>query len=253
VAAAPNEALAAAPDAVADATPATDTLFAPVENAVAKSDVSSRSLLPEPEFIPTEIAPSVQETTEEPAREPAPAETTAAPVESTPTEAKPAEEPAFIEVWRPAGRSERRPHRPRRPHRQPQTRVAVTDAATVIPAEGEATATPSADTAAPTRGPRRPRREHGERADREKRQDRHDRQQRVEKQGERAERHDRGPRRDRPRRERGETVDRAERDRYYAKPFGNSGARDKQPDPNSPFAKLAALKQQLEQSGKDPS
>jgi ATP-dependent RNA helicase SUPV3L1/SUV3 len=75
----------------------------------------------------------------------------------------------------------------------------------------------------------------------------------VEKHGERAERHDRGPRRDRPRRERGETVDRAERDRYYAKPFGNSGARDKQPDPNSPFAKLAALKQQLEQSGKDPS
>src|SRR5262247_2044001 len=54
-----------------DATPATDTPFAPVENAVAKSDVSSRSLLPEPEFIPTEIAPLVQETTEEPAREPA--------------------------------------------------------------------------------------------------------------------------------------------------------------------------------------
>ncbi len=52
----------------------------------------------------------------------------------------------------------------------------------------------------------------------------------------------------------GESVDRAEREQYYAKPFGNrSGGRDKQPDPNSPFAKLAALKQQLEQSGKDPS
>jgi ATP-dependent RNA helicase SUPV3L1/SUV3 len=107
--------------------------------------------------------------------------------------------------------------------------------------------------ATPSRGPRRPRREHGERADREKRQDRQERQQRVDKQGERSERHDGGARRGRPRRERGESVDRAERERYYAKPFGNSSGRDKQPDPNSPFAKLAALKQQLEQSGKDPS
>jgi ATP-dependent RNA helicase SUPV3L1/SUV3 len=48
-------------------------------------------------------------------------------------------------------------------------------------------------------------------------------------------------------------VDRADREQYYAKPFGSSGGRDKQPDPNSPFAKLAALKQQLEQGGKEPS
>ena len=75
----------------------------------------------------------------------------------------------------------------------------------------------------------------------------------MQKQGERAERQGGGPRRDRPRRERGESVDRAERERYYAKPFGSSAGRDKQPDPNSPFAKLAALKQQLEQSGKEPS
>ena len=74
----------------------------------------------------------------------------------------------------------------------------------------------------------------------------------MQKQGERGERQD-GTRSGRPRRERGESVDRAERERYYAKPFGNSGGRDKQADPNSPFAKLAALKQQLEQSGKDPS
>jgi ATP-dependent RNA helicase SUPV3L1/SUV3 len=72
----------------------------------------------------------------------------------------------------------------------------------------------------------------------------------VERQGGgRGERQDRGRRRDR-----GDSVERAEREQYYAKPFGNrSGGRDKQPDPNSPFAKLAALKQQLEQSGKDPS
>jgi ATP-dependent RNA helicase SUPV3L1/SUV3 len=75
----------------------------------------------------------------------------------------------------------------------------------------------------------------------------------MQKQGERGERQEGRPRGGRPRRERGDSVDRADRERYYAKPFGNSGGRDKQPDPNSPFAKLAALKQQLEQSGKDPS
>ncbi len=50
----------------------------------------------------------------------------------------------------------------------------------------------------------------------------------------------------RPRRDRGDQVERAEREQYYAKPHGSgSGARDKAPDPNSPFAKLAALKQDL--------
>ena len=252
------EAAAAAPDAPVETAPASETPveLAPVESAAAASatDVSSRSLLPEPEFIPAEVAPSVQEPAQESAREPASAETAvAAPVESAPTEAKPAEEPAFIEVWRPAGRSERRPHRPRRPHRQQQTQVAATDGAPAAPAEGEAAAAPSADATAPSRGPRRPRRERSEGADREKRQEGFERQQRMQKQGERGERQDGRPRSGRPRRERGESVDRAERERYYAKPFGNSGGRDKQPDPNSPFAKLAALKQQLEQSGKDPS
>src|SRR5262245_17862617 len=250
-----TEAPAAVPDVVANATPATDTTFepAPVESAVPKSDVPSRSLLPEPEFVQAEAAPLVQQQADELAPVAAPVEATTAPVESAPTEAKPAEEAAFIEVWRPAGRSERRPHRPRRQHRQQQTQVVEAEGTAATPAEGGAAVSASTDTAAPTRGPRRPRRERGEGADREKRQDRHERQQRVEKQGERAERHDRGPRRDRPRRERGDTVDRAERERYYAKPFGNSGAREKQPDPNSPFAKLAALKQQHEQRGKDPS
>jgi ATP-dependent RNA helicase SUPV3L1/SUV3 len=250
------ETVAAAPDVAVVAMPAAEAPSEPmpVENAAAVSDLSSRSLLPEPEFVPAEAAPSVQEPVEEPAPEATPAETVAAaPVESTSAEAKPAEEPAFIEVWRPAGRSERRPHRPRRPHRQQQARVIVTDGATSPPAEGEATAAPSADASAPARGPRRPPRERTEGAGREKRQERHERQQRMQKQGERSERQDGRPRSGRPRRERGEGVDRAERERYYAKPFGNSGSRDKQPDPNSPFAKLAALKQQLEQSGKDPS
>lgn len=255
-ASATTETVAAAPDVAVVAMPAAEAPPGPVpvESAAAVSDLSSRSLLPEPEFVPAEAAPSVQEPVEDPTREAKPAETVAAaPVESTSAEAKPAEEPAFIEVWRPAGRSERRPHRPRRPHRQQQVQVVVTEGATAPPAEGEATAAPSADASAPARGPRRPPRERTEGAGREKRQERHERQQRMQKQGERSERQDGRPRGSRPRRERGEGVDRAERERYYAKPFGNSGGRDKQPDPNSPFAKLAALKQQLEQSGKDPS
>jgi ATP-dependent RNA helicase SUPV3L1/SUV3 len=254
-ASATTETVAAPPDVAVVTMPAAEAPSGPVpvESAAAVSDLSSRSLLPESEFVPAEAAPSVQEPVAEPAREATAAETVAAaPVESTPAEVKPAEEPAFIEVWRPAGRSERRPHRPRRPHRQKQAQVIVTDGATAPPAEGEATAAPLADASAPARGPRRPPREPTEGAGREKRQERYERQQRMQKQGERSERQDGRPRSSRPRRERSEGVDRAERERYYAKPFG-SGGRDKQPDPNSPFAKLAALKQQLEQSGKDPS
>jgi ATP-dependent RNA helicase SUPV3L1/SUV3 len=171
-------------------------------------------------------------------------------------EGKPSEEPDFIEVWRSAGRSERRPHRPRRRQHPQQTQVSVSGsdvAARAPPAEVDAAASASPEAASPSRGPR-PRHDRGDRPEREKRQDRHERQQRMERQGERPERQDRGPRRERPRRDRGERVDRAEREQYYAKPLGsNSGGRDKQPDPNSPFAKLAALKQQLEQSGKEPS
>ena len=99
--------------------------------------------------------------------------------------------------------------------------------------------------------------------DRQARRDRHDRQQRAARQGERAERKDQGgprlgthgnrqpPRGDRPRRKRDDGPDRAEREQYYAKPHGSGGSRNKEADPNSPFAKLAALKQQLEQ--KEPS
>ena len=112
------EAAAAAPDATVEAAPASETPIEPalVESTAAASatDVSSRSLLPEPEFVPAEVAPSVQDPAQEAVQEPAPTETAAAaPVESASTEAKAVEEPSFIEVWRPAGRSERRPHRPR--------------------------------------------------------------------------------------------------------------------------------------------
>src|SRR5262249_8064339 len=133
---APTEALAAAPDAIADAAPAVETPFEPAvgESAEPQPDVSSRLLLPEPEFVPAGVAPSLQTSIQAPPRAAEPAEPTTAPIESAATEAKAAEEFAFIEVWRPAGRSERRPHRPRRPHRQQQTQVAATDGATATSA-----------------------------------------------------------------------------------------------------------------------
>jgi len=128
--------------------------------------------------------------------------------------------------------------------------------ADAVEANAAAPATPAAAEAAP----RPPRREF--QPDRQARRDRHERQQRAERQGQRSERRDQGgarlgthgnrqaPRGDRPRRKRDDGPDRAEREQYYAKPHG-SGGRNKEPDPNSPFAKLAALKQQLEQ--KEPS
>ena len=268
----PTDATAVSTDVAAETLPASDASpapagTAPVETAPTEgTGVPSRSLLPSPEFVAPEAAQSAPEPVPVPAEEAAKteavsveaaAETVAASgaAQAASVETTAAEEPAFIEVWRSAGRSERRPHRPRRPHRaQPQATPG--EAGTVaanVPAEVAAAAPASADAAQPSPGPHRPRLEHGDRPDRQQRQDRHERQQRSERQGERVERQDRGPRRDRPRRDRGERVDRAEREQYYAKPFGSSGGRDKQPDPNSPFAKLAALKQQLEQGAKEPT
>ncbi len=232
---------------------------------------SSIALLPEAEFLAqageapvAEPAPAIApaEPAPEQAAAPAAAATPADAAEAaTTTEAATelaAEEPAFIEVWRPAGRSERRPHRPRRP---PRPQQAVQAAAPAAGGEAAAAA-PAAEAAAPAEGaepsgkPRRHGRPDG--ADNQARRARHDRQQRADRQQQRGERQgdrqDSGARRDRPRRKRDDGPDRAEREQYYAKPYGAGGERrDKQPDPNSPFAKLAALKQQLEQNGKESS
>jgi ATP-dependent RNA helicase SUPV3L1/SUV3 len=271
-----NDATAAPADVVVEAVATTDTSSVPAEAANAEplapevvvagiataeiasaAELPSRSLLPGPEFVAPEAAPLVQEpmaalaveaapvVVDEPARPEGIVLDAAANAPTGSAESKPSEEQAFIEVWRPAGRPERRPHRPRRPQASPQTPDAATVTA-VAPVEGAAVST-SADAAQQPLDSRRPR------VDRQQRQDRHERQQKLERQGKRVERQDSGPRRERPRRERGDRVDRADREQYYAKPFGGSGGRDKQPDPNSPFAKLAALKQQLEQGGKEPS
>jgi ATP-dependent RNA helicase SUPV3L1/SUV3 len=274
----------------------TETVEAPAGEAVALeapvADVASFdsvTLLPEPPLVPTEpaiAAPEAQQnaaqqipdTVETAAFEGIPATEIVAPeaqnaaqqisgdaaAEAAPLDAAAAPvaaaEPAFIEVWRPGGRSERRPHKPRRPPRPQQAPVAATAAPELAAATADATPA-SADAAAPAPGgpPARDDRKDG--PNRQQRQERHERQQRMERQaksfGQRNERQGTHggtapPRGDRPRRDKGNQVERAEREQYYAKPHGGGGRQNKDPDPNSPFAKLAALKQQLEQNTKEP-
>jgi len=140
-----------------------------------------------------------------------------------------ADEPAMIEVWRPgrAGRPERREgrHRPRfRRHEAAKEGASVQPgqpdgASAPAPTAGEAAAAPAASAetkTAPAASPR-PSRQHR--------------------------RHREAPSEhasERPRRERERPGSSARHDR-----------RDKAPDPNSPFAKLAALKAQLEAEAKE--
>jgi ATP-dependent RNA helicase SUPV3L1/SUV3 len=183
---------------------------------------ASLEMLPAPDFVP-----------DAPPAEPSDAAVVA----------KPAEEPVYIDVWRPAGRSEKRPPRARRPQRAVQA-PSVAPAATNGSDATAVVAAPAPETSEKA-GDFRPKRQD--------RQERHERQQRVERQSKGLGQRQGGgpPRGDRPRRDKGDRVEKAERDQYYAKPHGsNSGGRDKAPDPNSPFAKLAALKQQLEQNNK---
>jgi ATP-dependent RNA helicase SUPV3L1/SUV3 len=226
---------------------------------------SSASLLPDAELMPapaepprvesppTEVAaPAPEQQTEEKSEEHVALPGTEGTSEhggvrpnETSASSAAAEEPAFIEVWRPAGRFEKRANRPRRAPRAPKKPDAPVE--TVAAAPADATVSPVAGEATEKTPNSRP-----VRKDRQQHQDRHERQQRMEKQGQRVERKDNTQRRDRPpRRDKGDRVERAEREQYFAKPHGSSDRRDKAPDPNSPFAKLAALKQQLEQNPKE--
>lgn len=167
-------------------------------------------------------------------------------------------EPELIEVWRPGRFEERRPHRGGRPQegqrRPPRRRdggaarpaatpsVAADTAATAVtaPAEqaGEAATSPSAPSPHPDRPPRR-------------RDDRRD-DNRPERRDDRPpkRRDDRGEER---RAERGRGSRRADQDRERREfqQYAPKERRDKGPDPDSPFAKLLALKEQLEANAKE--
>jgi ATP-dependent RNA helicase SUPV3L1/SUV3 len=159
----------------------------------------------------------------------------------------------FIEVWRPARRDdqarnprrERRP-RPRRSQREPPAAAAAAAPAAAVSAElGTAPAAgarqdPGSDRTRrpdrqrpvhrPERDPPRPKRARAPRGDDER--------------PSRGDRGGRAPRGDRPDR------DPALRAKYI-KGRGERGDR-REPDPDSPFAKLAALKEQLEAGSKEP-
>ena len=152
--------------------------------------------------------------------------------------AQPAEEPALVEVWR-TGRPEgrRRPHDRHRQHDKPgRTDEArrTSDQAPAIAAGGEA----AAPAEQPTDGaPGKPGRRHRHRYQGGERQGERQEARHGDRHAERRDRPDRPPRdRERPQ-QRPARFERRER--------------DKAPDPNSPFAKLAGLKAQLEAEAKE--
>lgn len=217
-AAAPQEAEPIIGEAAAEA--------APVENAAPVDDTPAADEAPVAEAAVVE----------------APAAEGAEPVEA----AAPAE-PDLIEVWRPHRQHQhgRRPERnqQRRPHRgaQPQPQAAQAgEAAPEAPAEGGAP--PRRDDRRNNRGPN-PRREGGEPGRSGPRPERGPRSQG----GDRNERKggDRRPDRDRDRDQRRSGGG----DRTFAS-TERPAPRERQPDPNSPFAKLLALKAELEGKGK---
>jgi len=187
------------------------------------------------EPVEAALQPAADFVTAVPTAEPGETETTATPsgtvAEVSPNIAtdKPSEEPVMIEVWRPgrAGRPEgaRRPRFKRRESgrhkaaeqgapRQPEQAVPAVAAA-------EAGASPPSAEGAATEQPHA------------KRHQRHHRRPKPEQ------------RFDRPPRER-------DRERPARPPrFEQRREREKAPDPNSPFAKLAALKAQLEADAKE--
>jgi ATP-dependent RNA helicase SUPV3L1/SUV3 len=161
-------------------------------------------------------------------------------------------EPELVEVWRPGGRSEERRGQRRPPQwqraRQTHGGISAADAtaAGAITAEGKTE--PAADTSIENKGTphRRPHRLKGESgAERDDRGQRRQKDQRAEHRSERQ-----GDRTERTRGERPHFA-KARNEHKDRRDYAPHREREKQVDPNSPFAKLAALKAQLEAAAKE--
>ena len=241
-----SEAEIAAPPAPAQ--PMLEELFEPAADQAPPIEMPASPIEvadPTPASEPTPgDAPALAQSEPPSMSEPAPATDVVAP------------EPQLIEVWR-LGRPEgpRRHQRPPRarsarpPRAQEQVPAIAADAAAVTASAGDGV-TASAETAdaAPAPRPRHHRHEPGnrersepERSDRGGRPERPERKERTDRHG----RPERAPRGDRPER------DPDLRAKYLTGRGESRGGRDKAPDPNSPFAKLAALKEQLEANAKE--
>jgi ATP-dependent RNA helicase SUPV3L1/SUV3 len=233
-AAAPSSAVPEAAEPVVDqiavageVAPATAEPSVPIEAAAAEAVAPA----------PADLAPADPAVLEPPPAAASPDESAA--VAATPdageavaspgeTAAPAALEEAFIEVWRPGrpeGARHARPRGPRRAERRTEPRVPPAEAPRpeAAAAAGPA-ATAPAETAKPGEAVAKPQR-HG-----------------------RKPRPDRPPREPREHREHRDSGGRS----AFAKSYGApKERRDKAPDPNSPFAKLAALKEQLEANAKE--
>jgi ATP-dependent RNA helicase SUPV3L1/SUV3 len=232
-----DEATATTPVEAADIASA-DLLAASEASEVQPLDNTALEDALQPTPDPVTVAPAADLQSAAPAPETVAADAAADTALAEP--AVPAAEPEMVEVWRPgrAGRPEgrRRPRFGRReadkaterpsPQRTDESvtplAAAATEAGAAAPAEQGAPAQPEE--------PRRHRRHRGRPAG-EHRFDRSDRP-------------DRGDRPDRPQRDR--PPSRAPRPARFER-----REREKAPDPNSPFAKLAALKAQLEADAKE--
>jgi ATP-dependent RNA helicase SUPV3L1/SUV3 len=288
---APVEAAAEIVDQQVTGDPAPSAALLPEVTPFASSEETPAVVEAQPEVAAETEAPVEQEGAAEPAAEAsgeaAPVAEAApaaeASTETAITEAAPATpaEPAMVEVWRPGGRSEeRRPRHERggrhRHHGQAQRQDGAA-AEGQKPADGEkrerhrnhgrrdfrkprdnVTAAPSEVAAAPAEGAlvseQRPEQRQEQRPEQRDRREREgkgrdrDRDNKREKfgdrQGNRRDERDRGRDRDKRDRESGPAL------RHYAS-SQNPRERDRPVDPNSPFAKLAALKEQLAGNRKD--
>jgi ATP-dependent RNA helicase SUPV3L1/SUV3 len=220
-----------------------DVTDAATETSLTPPDAEHATGETQPALDPaTEPAPS-EPALEAPAA-PVAAEDAAQSAESAPpppeTSAAPPAEPEMIDVWRP-GRAEGRPRRHRR-HRERGKhfgRRPGAENATAAPTpEGAAAAAPAGDGAPAEQGAEEASRAEAGQPERHSRHRRREGEQRFG--GEQ--------RFDRPRRDRDRPPSNASRhERQDRRPE----RREKAPDPNSPFAKLAVLKAQLEADAKE--
>ncbi len=265
---------AAAADVLPSEAAASDQAQAPALAADIVPAAAVETTVPEaPPVEPAAIAPSEGGETAPVAPVPvvseAPALAVAEPVEAeskevaeeTPatevaTQTTPAAE-ELIEVWRPGRRDERRPRheratRPRRPQRPLQASPAAPVDAPATAADAAAAPAPGAAEAVPNERRDGGRDRRPGRSDRDERADRAPRPGRRQRRADRSERSDRGDRP--PRGDRAPRGDHPDRDPALRAKYikGSSDRREREPDPNSPFAKLAALKAQLEANAKEP-
>jgi ATP-dependent RNA helicase SUPV3L1/SUV3 len=228
----PGTATEAIPEA-----PSAETAPAAAETAPAAVEATPDAVEAPPEAAaPAPVETAAETATAPPASESSPGDALAIPSAADPgaadtatpaaaeTAPPAAAEEAFIEVWRPGRPEGARRDRPRGQRRGPRRAEQRAPAAEAPPADAVAAATPAAapaEVAKPAESTPRPPRPA------------------------RKPRSDRPPREPREPRERGGYA-------AFAKNYGApKERRDKAPDPNSPFAKLAALKEQLEANAKE--